>query len=200
MAEAQERIRAFLAIEPDDAARAAVGRLIRRLRNLPGRISWVRPENVHLTLRFLGGVDPALLDAYVQRLEPDVARLAPFAARIRGLGVFPNPRRPSVIWTGLETEGETLLQVQQLAEKAARDLGLKPERRRFVPHITLGRVRRSDAKLDLRAVIHDERDFDGGAFDVRAVSLFSSELTPQGARHTQLRELTFNGTPPSHSA
>lgn len=200
MAETQDRIRAFLAIEPDDAVRAEVARLLRRLKSLPGRVSWVRPENVHLTLRFLGNVDQAFIDAYVQRLAPAFARFPPFQARVRGLGVFPNPRRPSVIWTGLETEDDTLLRLQQLAEAAARDVGLTPERRRFVAHLTLGRIRSPKVKPHLDAVVEEEANFEAGAFNVDTVSLFSSELTPHGARYTRLRELLLNGTPRTHSA
>lgn len=197
MADVEERIRAFLAVEPSDAVRQAIGRLLHRLKDLPGRVSWVRPENVHLTLRFLGDVDRLFVHTYIERIAPDIAEFIPFTARIRGLGAFPNPRRPSVIWVGLETDGDALHRLQQVAENAARSLGLEPEMRRFVPHLTLGRIRRAVPGLDLRDVVLKEQGFDGGAFEIGSVALFSSELSPQGARHTRLCELTFNGIPDS---
>ncbi len=193
MAAPEARIRAFVAIEIGDTARVACAQLIERLRPMPARVAWVRPENLHLTLRFLGDVSEAQIEPFVDRARSEIHAHSPFEAVLRGVGAFPNPRRPSVIWTGFESEGNTAATLNAITESAARTIGLESETRAFVPHVTLGRVRRDGPKSNIAAHLEREQDFATDAFTVDAVSLFSSELTPQGARYTRLHRLTFDG-------
>jgi 2'-5' RNA ligase len=193
MAEPAEPIRAFAAVELDGPIRDAVAALVNRLRARPFRVAWVRPENLHLTLRFLGQIDSERVEAYAALVRDEAARLTPFVARVRGIGVFPDARRPSVVWTALGSETNTLQEIYEIVERAARSIGLAPEYRAFAPHVTLGRVRRESPAIDLAPILEVEKDFDAGAFTVEAVSLFSSELTPQGARYTRLHRLNLDG-------
>lgn len=195
MAAAQARIRAFVAIEIGDAARDTCAQLIDRLRVMPARVTWIRPENLHLTLRFLGDVTEAQITTVADYMRPMLAARPSFAAVLRGVGVFPHPRRPSVIWNGFESADNDALAIQRVAEHAAGLIGLAPETRPFEPHVTLGRVRKESQKGGVFDVLLRENPFATDAFTVDAVSLFSSELTPQGARYTRLHRLTLDGLP-----
>ncbi len=193
MAAADAKIRAFTAIEIGDGVRGAAAALIGRLREIPLRVSWVRPENLHVTLRFLGEIEQDRFTQYAEQVREGIAGTSTFEATMRGVGAFPNARRPSVIWAGLESQGESLGHIHEIAECAARSVQLPAEVRVFVPHITLGRVRRGSASADITKCLDAEKGFEAGAFTVEAVSLFSSELTPQGAKYTRLHRLTLNG-------
>jgi len=193
VAQADESIRAFLAVELDDGVRTAIAELVQRLRRDPPGVSWTRPENIHLTLRFLGNVSATFIEDYAARLRPAALRLSPFTAQIGDVGAFPNARRPSVIWVGMSFADDALRQFQQEAERLARDLGLVPETRRFVPHITIGRLRRRRPASNIASVLSREAAFSAGAMTVDGVSLFSSQHTPQGTRYTRLYRLTFDG-------
>lgn len=171
----------------------AFDRELARLASTPLPIAWVRPENLHITLRFLGGVTPETAAMVVEGLRRTVAALSPFEIRFRRLGAFPSARRASIVWVGIEADGLGLMQLQSASESAARDAGLEPETRAFVPHLTIGRVRRNASRVDATPMLEREPDFSAGAMTVEAVSLFSSELTPQGARYTRLHRLTLDG-------
>ncbi len=193
MATADERVRAFLAVELEAAARAEIASLVDRLREGLPHVSWTRPENVHVTLRFLGDVSREFIDSYADRLAPAASALPRVEASIGGVGAFPSAARPSVLWVGMEPRGESLTSIQRESERIAREFGLEPETRAFVPHITIGRVRRNVPRANAAHVLDRERAFAAGAMIVEAVSLFSSELTPDGARYTRLHRLTFDG-------
>lgn len=193
MVSAEARIRAFVAIEISDTARAACAELIQRMRPVPARVTWVRAENLHLTLRFLGDISSDQSATLAARIQPELAPLSSFDATLRGVGVFPHPRRPSVIWTGFESANNDVAAIQPIIEQAASAIGLTPETRPFVAHVTLGRVRRESQKGSVFSALESVNPFATDAFTVDAVSLFSSELTPQGAHYTRLHRLTLDG-------
>lgn len=193
-------MRAFIAIEIGEDTREALRALTQRLRQGAGRVSWVKPENLHLTLRFLGDVEEDALDEMADTLEEAYSRIGPFHAGVRETGVFPNSRRPSVVWAGVAAAAGKLEEAHAIAEAGARAIGIAPEKRPFRPHITLGRIRNPKAAAGLTARLEAEREFDAGEFAVRSVSLFSSALTPQGALHRRLREFTFRWESTSDSS
>lgn len=188
-------MRAFIAIEIDAAAREACAELINRMKDISARVAWVRPENLHLTLRFLGEVSEQQIDQLAAQLGSRVSHFSSFKASLRGVGVFPNARRPTVIWTGFECASGDLAGIQSESERAAVAIGLPPENRPFVAHVTLGRVRLEHQRGGVSDYLKDLSSFFTGVFTVDAVSLFSSELTPQGARYSRLHRLTLDGLP-----
>jgi len=186
-----QSIRSFIAIEILDAIKESLAALIARLR-VPGvRATWVKPENMHLTLRFLGELDPERIETLAASLETAYQGRVPFPLHIRGTGAFPNSRKPSVIWAGLEPLEGALAEVQAIAERAARDIGLPPDDKTFRAHLTLSRIRDARTAQPLMARVMQEQDFDGGEFEVHGVSLFSSQLTRQGPIYQRLREFCF---------
>lgn len=181
-------MRTFIAIELPPAIGSALAALIERLRRSGVRAAWVRPENIHLTLRFLGEIDEASANRLGERLALSYQDVKPFHLFVRGAGVFPNLRRPAVLWAGVEPLEGGLRQVQSIAESGAAFIGLAAEARLFNPHLTIARIRDPREAGSLDEYIASERGFDGGAFHVAGVSLFSSQLTPKGPVYRRLRE------------
>jgi 2'-5' RNA ligase len=185
-------MRCFAALETGPAARAALGECIASLRAVGGQVSWVRPENLHLTLRFLGEVTPEQASAYVDHLRSLLSALAPLELVAEGLGAFPSLRRPSVLWAGVRAVSGDLSAVQRAAEACAADIGLPPEPKLFHPHLTLGRVRAPHGLEPLQAAFAElafAAPGFGDAFPAPAVALFQSELKPGGAVYTRLEEM-----------
>ena len=140
--------RAFVAIELDAPLREAIGDLQARLRPRLGGIRLVRPEGIHLTLRFLGDTSPAQVETLRPRLAAAAAVCPPAEARVAGLGTFPERGSPRVLWLGLEVP-PPILDLQRACERAARAAGFEKEERPFRAHLTLGRWRERAARPDL---------------------------------------------------
>lgn len=183
-------MRAFIAIELPETAKRALAGLVDRLRPIGVRASWVKPEALHLTLRFLGDIDDATAERIRAALREGYADAAAFPLHIKGVGAFPNLRRPNVVWAGVELS-EALAAAQAVAERAAQAAGLDPERKAFRPHLTVARIKDPAAGAALAAPIEAEGDFDIEPFLAGGVTLFSSRLTSQGPIHSRIEEYPF---------
>lgn len=181
-------MRAFIAIELPGDVKAALEALSGRLRGCGAKASWVRPGNMHLTLRFLGDIDSDTVHALAARLQPAYAALPAFTMHVAGVGAFPNTRKPAVAWAGAGPIEGGLAEAQRAAEAAAVAVGLTPDAKAFRPHLTVARIRDKRRIGSLPQALEREEDFHGGAFDVTHVSLFSSELRPQGPWYRRLEE------------
>ena len=186
-------MRCFVAIEIPEEIRASLGALRGRFRKQGPHASWVRTENMHLTLRFLGNLDEAQRARYRDELAARLAGFGPLRIAVRGTGVFPNARRPSVLWAGARVEDGDLEGVQRQTEAAAQAIGLARETKSFHAHITLARIRNPRKPGNLAETLAASRDYFGGEFTATAVTLFSSELRPGGTRYRPVR--TFRLAP-----
>jgi 2'-5' RNA ligase len=192
-------LRLFIAIELNDGVKHALGELEQRLQLSDVSAAWVREEQIHLTLRFLGEVGVNETERLSAILEARCAGVRPFTLRVSGVGVFPSSRQPAVVWAGVcsargASEGGLapgLVEVRRIAEDAALAIRLPKESKMFHPHLTLARVRNPKLPGDLMAYVKEEKDFDGGEFRVNHVSLFASDLTPEGAKHRLIKEFLF---------
>lgn len=182
-------MRLFVALELTPAVHEAVCGVVERLRRAEADVRWVRPEGMHLTLKFIGEVRP-------EKLEPIREALAGVRSdggvqlAFRGLGYFPNPRRPRVLWIGVEASANLAPLVAQM-EAALVPLGIAAEKRAYVPHLTLGRVRSEKRLARLQQEIAGLAATEFGSFETRALALFQSKLSPHGAEYTRLDEFTF---------
>lgn len=147
---------------------------------LPGKV--VPPHNWHLTLRFLGQVGSVTFERFLLGLEP-LEGTGGFTIRLGRLGGFPDPRRATVVWAGVEEGADRLVELNQAAEEAARAAGLDPEERPYHPHLTLARVRPPEDMGDLV-----ELDL-GLRWSCREVVVYRSHLGPGGARYEPLELL-----------
>jgi 2'-5' RNA ligase len=182
--------RLFVAIDLGSAARAAIVAAQDECRPLDLPVRWVDPAGAHLTLQFLGDTDPAFVAPIGEALRAAVAARPPFVLRTAAPGVFPNPRRPRVIWLGLDGPLDRLNRLQVEVAAALAPFGFPREARAFRPHLTLGRVREgSDAAgiatalgpAFMRIAAHT-----AAPLPVDAIHLIRSELRFGGARYTTL--------------
>jgi 2'-5' RNA ligase len=183
-------IRAFIAISLSKEVHQGLEQVLQEMKSrLPGSaVRWVPAENIHLTIKFLGEVSTASLKMLTTMMQTEAARHPQFEFSVGGLGAFPSPRRPRVIWIGIEAPAE-LASLQRGVETEMARLGYAPEDRPFSPHLTLGRVTRNanpDELHQLSNVLETYKVGFLGVTRVQAIHLFRSDLQPSGAIYTRL--------------
>ncbi len=186
--EIEERLRTFIALRLDDAVRSTLRDVAQALqtRLAESKLRWVPPENLHLTLCFLGDVESARIEELAEKVRQRVASLAPFTCELEDLMLFPSPRRPRVIAVGLGAEHE-LAQLADAVAQGVRDTGFATEERSFRPHITLARLARpAQRRGALPADALQGIELPHIEQWVRAVELFRSRLLPTGAVYSSL--------------
>ncbi len=193
-------IRAFVAIELSEEAIEALDRLQSKLKEQapPDAVRWVRPRSIHLTLQFLGDVDPGRVEAIAQALRQVSLGRAPFSFEMRDLGVFPNARQPRVVWVGIVEPSGALAALQKEVSRALESLGFEPEQRAFTPHLTLGRASRQAHRRALAELGELVTRFKAGSLCrvfVDRFVLMRSDLKPDGAVYTPMAVLTFSQEP-----
>jgi 2'-5' RNA ligase len=183
-------LRAFIAVEIPSGIHLAIEKQTASIRATlnSSLVRWVPRENIHLTLKFLGDVSPANIELLEQMLTAEVCQHRAFEMRFGGLGAFPNPKRPRVIWIGIQAPVE-LEALQHGIEAATATLGYPDEQRPFAPHLTIGRVKQnvnSAGAQKIRAALEQTRVGSLGTSKVSAVHLFKSDLKSEGAVYTKL--------------
>jgi RNA 2',3'-cyclic 3'-phosphodiesterase len=190
----ERMIRLFLALDPPEEMLREIGRIQNRLRErIHGDVRWVRPEAIHLTLKFFGDIpecDVANISSVAGRAA---AGVQPFDLTIGGVGVFPDPHRPRIIWLGMGGEAVRLTTFQQGMEPVLEEIGFPPEERPFRPHLTLGRIKTPKGLTGLAGVLEKGEMYAAGRFTATGLCLFKSDLTPRGAIYTRLAEYPFAG-------
>jgi 2'-5' RNA ligase len=184
-----EEVRCFIAIELTEELKRGLRELQAQLKAASqAPVKWVEPENIHLTLKFLGNVAPGRIEEIAQAMTEAVRGTSPFSLEVKELGVFPNPRRVQIAWVGLGGEVDKLSRLQQRIESGLAKLGFAPENRRFTPHLTLARLRdhATPAERERLGQTIAETEFTGGSFSVDSVKLMKSRLTREGPIYSQL--------------
>ena len=184
-----EKIRSFVAIELEAAVHIGLAQFQQRLKErveLPVR--WVRPEGIHLTLKFLGDVDAGAMRRIEEALAGATVTVRPFSISLGNVGGFPSLKRPRVLWVGLAGELDALVELQRRVETEMKAVGFPAEGRGFQPHLTLGRVRQEGPpKGGLDASRLEGLETPPGPEQiVERVSLMRSDLKPAGAVYTRL--------------
>jgi 2'-5' RNA ligase len=192
-------LRTFIAIELDQE-------LVQNLTNLQGRlrrdmppraVRWVRPEAIHLTLKFLGDTGQQQVEQVKEALDRAAQEVVPFAFTAGGIGCFPNTRRPRVVWVGLHEPTGALRHLRDAVEGQVAPLGFPTEKRPFSPHLTLGRVHRRASRSEVRAVGEIIAASAMGNLDemqVHEVCYIKSDLRPSGAVYTTLSRAPLGGS------
>jgi RNA 2',3'-cyclic 3'-phosphodiesterase len=192
-------LRLFIAIELPEPLREALADLIGRLRKAfhftACSPSWVAPASMHLTLRFLGATPPDRVEALKQELAAVAGGFPPPRLRAMELGVFPDWKRPRVLWVGVRDKNDVLRPLQAALEAKVRELGFEAERQAFRPHLTLARFRRLKGVHVVRPIAETHKGFRSEVFAPAGLSLMQSELGPEGARYTRLSEARFASEP-----
>jgi 2'-5' RNA ligase len=186
-----QTIRAFIAIELPTAVRQTVGRIQAHLRQTRLPFRWVRPENIHLTLKFLGDIPVIRVDA-VHAAMMAASTVPPPELTVQGIGGFPNLRRPRVLWSGLGGQLDSLARIQQCLDDNLALIGFEKERHGFKGHLTLGRAKgRVDPDL-LGAALQALPETESLGFVPVELALLKSDLRPTGAVYTRLAVSTLS--------
>lgn len=180
-------MRLFVALEIPDAIRAAIESLIRELHPLDNSWKWVRAQNLHVTLKFLGEVAPGKLPEIIEALRR-APTAGPVALKFRGLGFFPNERRPRVLWVGMDAP-QSLIGLAAGVEATLMNAGFPREEREFTPHLTLARNKQGTISPELRDAIasHSTREF--GTMDASTFHLIESKIKSTGPEYTTLESI-----------
>jgi 2'-5' RNA ligase len=185
MAEAN-MIRTFICIELPDDLTKKIGDIQAQLKHHSAGISWVRPQNIHLTLKFLGDVEEPRLSDIATAMEEMAAQHSPFTLFPEGQGVFPHTKGPRVFWLGIREDTGTLAQLQQAVEDRLEAIGFAKEKRAFTPHLTIGRVRPYRKPKELTTAFM-ALAFSADPFEVDHLTIMRSDLKPTGAVYTPLQ-------------
>jgi len=178
-------VRCFIAIDIGEETRREIDSLISRLRRLGPDLKWLSGERIHLTLKFLGNTEEAL----VERIKASLTSIASchriFSLRAAGTGVFPDYSRPRVLWVGIDGSEELNLLYNDI-ESAMEQLGYRREERTFRPHLTIARVRSSRGLSPLLKELRRYRESEFGKIEVAEILLMKSTLKPTGAEYERL--------------
>jgi 2'-5' RNA ligase len=183
--EVPTKLRCFVAIDLAEEVRQRLIALLEDLAQCGADVRWVRPQGLHVTLKFLGWVKAAQLSSIQAAVKRVVAGRTPWEIELRELAAFPNLRRPRVLWVGVQDRGE-LQAVAEALEREFAALGFPRETRPYTPHVTLGRVSslRGWDKLEERLKSHLANSW--GESQVKTIIVYQSELRPDGAVYTPL--------------
>ena len=182
-----ERIRSFLAfdIDVEEVTRrlAAVQKLLVRT---GADLKLVEPQNIHMTIRFLGDIGPAMVEKVFEEMKK--VKFTPFTVILKGLGAFPDLRYPRVLWVGITQGAEQLKSVFSQVEPGLQKLGFAPDSKGFSPHLTVARVRSGANKVALADFMTKNANHEFGSVQASCFRLKKSDLTPKGPIYATVRE------------
>jgi 2'-5' RNA ligase len=187
---AQQLIRTFICIELPDELKTRIGEIQAQLKPYSSGISWVRPQNIHLTLKFLGNVEEAQIDALGKRVSEMAVHYTPFTLIPEGKGVFPHEKSPRVFWIGIGDDSGKLVQLAERIEEGLVQFGFEKEKRPFKPHLTIARVRPFRKPKELTPAFLATA-FSSNPFEVDHITIMRSDLEPTGAVYTPLKVVSL---------
>ena len=184
-------IRTFICIEVPKSIRERIGALQQTVGLHDAKISWVKPSNIHLTLKFLGDVTATRIPAVISAVERAARLSRTFEIEVGGAGCFPSAKRPRVFWVGLTAVPDGLARLHALIEEELVGEGFAPDARKFSPHLTIGRVR---SPKNVPRVAEDliATDFERENFQTTDVIVMRSDLNPSGSIYTPQAIIKLN--------
>lgn len=182
-----QTMRTFIAVELSSAVRRRAGELIAHLQTAEAKVTWVRPEQMHVTLKFLGDVPNIEVPKVCAAVVSGSAACEPFELGLHRAGAFPDVERARTLWIGVDRGLEPVRALQHSVESQLARLGFPKERRQFHPHLTIGRVRQGGPELqDLSQLLNQFADFNAGTCSIGEVLVLGSFLDPSGPTHEVL--------------
>jgi len=188
----------FLAIDVPNSVREKISAAQRFYKTLNLDATWVKPANMHLTVKFLGDTPSDLIPAIKDRMAEVANSTPPFAITLGKMGVFPNVSRPRVLWIGLEDRKDHLDSLKIRVEKEMTSLGFPPDKQKPAHHLTLGRIKSAKNKEGLKKALQSTQRIEMDLFEVSSIQLIKSELTPKGSIYTVQEEFVFTGSITRH--
>ncbi len=181
-------MRSFIAIELSETVKSALAELQKELKGSRADIRWIKPENIHLTLKFLGNVDEKITVETERIIKEICKKHNMFTLEVKGISTFPGMKSPRVLWIGINSN-DVLTKIQKDIEDGTASLGIERENRRFTPHLTLGRFRSAMGKENLIDKIELHKNESFGLIEAKSISLIRSDLKPAGAQYTKISEI-----------
>ncbi len=185
-------IRAFIAVEIDNEIKNRLSEFLNQLKKTGADVKWVAPENIHLTLRFIGNIGEEVLPGLNRIITDAVSCLSAFSIGIGNIGAFPGLKKPRVIFVRVQDKENNLLKIYENLDMGVESLCIKRESRRYVGHITLGRNRSLKNISRLTSVLNSATECFFGLEKVNYISLMQSRLTPTGPVYTRLNNFILN--------
>jgi 2'-5' RNA ligase len=182
-----EYFRTFIALEIKENIKELLAEVQHKIGSEIGGIKWVKPNNMHLTLKFLGSTREDKIEDISDILINTAGNLNSFNVSVSGLGAFPSSHNPKVIWAGLKAD-DVLYKLQKDIDISLESLGFAKEKRPFSPHLTIGRVRDSRTKKNLRDAFEQARA-EPGSFEAENITFYKSGLLPKGPVYTVLKSV-----------
>jgi 2'-5' RNA ligase len=173
-------MRIFISVELPDEVKKNVTELVNELKTTVAGAKWIKPENLHITLKFLGWVEDRKLDNLIELSAKSAAGAGSFKARFEGLGTFPEGKTPRVIWVGTVEGGDELCKLAKNLEETLSKAGFRGEEREFKPHLTIGRVKDKKGIGNLMEKIGSTKNAKFGEAFVDNIYIMKSTLTPSG--------------------
>ena len=189
-------LRAFLAIELSDDVKSILRELTERLdrAGIDG-LKPVRPENIHLTVKFFGDINANRIDSIVGTITLAAKAIQPFTLRLGNVGAYPSSRNPRVLWVGIDGDVVSLREAHRRIETALEDINIKPDSRKFSPHLTVARLRDRTSPSERRRapeLLLNAAYQTGHPITVERLSLMRSILRPEGPQYTTLADITLD--------
>lgn len=180
------QFRGFIAIEIQKTKE--IVELFNQLKNIDINAKIVEPDNLHITLKFLGDTDEEKVDQIKDSIYDSIKDVKPFNIKLKNLGVFPNINYIKVLWIGIE-HGEQLSVIAKNIDERLNKIGFKKEKRSFSPHLTIGRIKNAKNKEKLIEIIDKYQGFEFKEEKIQKIFLKKSQLTPQGPIYTDLKAI-----------
>ena len=190
-------LRVFLALELNDSIKKQLARLQQRLASSGADVRWLNSRQIHLTMKFLGDISDKMAADICRLCQNVAAEFEPFEFEVSRAGCFANHGKPRVLWVGVLDPSGSVRRLHERLEKTLAPLGLRRELRAFKPHVTLGRARSGRNAQDLRADVKKNEDFEAGIQLANQITIYSSELSPDGPTHTVIGRAGFGCQPAS---
>jgi 2'-5' RNA ligase len=187
----KNRLRTFIAVSLSPSILAGIEKLMRTLQSNGEGVHWVEPQNLHITLKFLGDVPLNDLPQLISTTTQCVSRTDSFDMTLQGFGAFPSWESPKTIWIGCQEGSEELEKLAERINEGLRSLGFPKEARRFSPHLTIGRVKKPTQGSPLMPILDANHNRLFGSCSISEVQIFSSELTRRGPFYTELAAITL---------
>jgi len=185
--EMPESVRSFLAFDlENETVQKRLAAVQSPLVQTGADLKLVEPQNIHMTIRFLGDITPTMVERVFEEMQK--VQFAPFDVRISGLGVFPDLRYPRVVWTGITEGADQLKNIFSQLEPRLRGLGFTPDSKGFSPHLTIARVKSGKNKAQLSEFVTKNASYDFGTLKAECLRLKKSDLTPKGPIYSTLKE------------
>ncbi|MFO8083491.1 MAG: RNA 2',3'-cyclic phosphodiesterase [Desulfobacterales bacterium] len=189
----EQTIRTFIAIPLPKIFISWILEVQEQLKSYRFPVRWVKPENIHLTLKFLGNIPIKSIDSIAMTMDDTFCGCPPMTLFAKGLGVFPGIKKPRVIWLGLSGDIKALSGLQANLESNLEKIGFLKENRQFKSHLTLGRIKGHIEPKNLFDALRSFSEFTSEPFDTKELILYKSELKPSGASYIKLKTVFATG-------